>query len=157
MELKNHIHFWLTSTIPSTVCHQVTFFTILKLQSIHFCPFPLLWFQSELQLHCQFSSIFAGSQAPVSYPSNLFCTCWQIKHCFYQVLAPATYRTKTKILTLTFIAPLHKNHPGLQLTSLEPLSLQFSVKIFIAFLTSNAWLIELIPFCILCFLFFYLP
>lgn len=50
-------------------------------------------------------------QTHVSHLFNLFCTCWQIKHGFHQVLAPTTYWTRSKILILTFIA-LYKITPG---------------------------------------------
>lgn len=64
----------------------------------------------NLNSHCD-DSVLAGTQAQASYLSNLFCTCWQIRHCFYQVLAPTTYWTRSNILILTFTA-LCKISPG---------------------------------------------
>lgn len=108
--LKNiYDHLWLVyfyfcySRLPLS---PKIIFLCLKIHL--FLPIPTTC--GSLFLHC-YNSVLAGIQTHESYLPNLFGTCWQIKHCFHQVLAPSTYWTKSKILILTFIA-FYKITPG---------------------------------------------
>lgn len=114
---ESYYHIWLIYFCLCFHCLPLSpkIIFLRHMLKIHlFLPIPTtgvpVWVPVTSTSHCD-DSVLAGTQAQASYLSNLFCTHWQIKHCFYQVLAPTTYWTRSTILILTFTA-LCKISPG---------------------------------------------